>query len=98
MEKAKGRLQVESFSKISAPFYKMFYDFDLAELRSKQFAIILAKLDEMDTDLKKIGKFPLVPMGVLAPGSVYVRPSARSPIDTSGNFLAHISRRGAKIV
>ena len=27
-------------------------------------------------------------MGVLAPGSAYARPSARPPIDTSGNFPA----------
>ena len=30
-------------------------------------------------------------MGVLAPGSTHARPSARPPIDTSGNFLAHMS-------
>ena len=30
-------------------------------------------------------------MGVLAPGSAHERPSARPPIDTSGNFSAHIS-------
>ena len=37
-----------------------------------------------------LGKFPLAPMGVLAPGSAHSRPSARPPIDTSGNFSAHI--------
>ena len=36
-------------------------------------------------------KFPLAPMGVLAPGSAHARPSARPPIDTSGNFQAHMS-------
>ena len=30
-------------------------------------------------------------LGVLAPGSADVRPSAQPPIDTSGNFLAHTS-------
>ena len=30
-------------------------------------------------------------MGVLAPGSAHARPSARLPIDTSGNFPAHMS-------
>ena len=30
-------------------------------------------------------------MGVLAPGSVHARPSARPPIDTSGHFSAHVS-------
>ena len=33
-------------------------------------------------------KFPLVPMGVLAPGSAHARPSAQPPIDMSGNFPA----------
>ena len=36
-------------------------------------------------------KFPLAPMGVLAPGSAHARPSARPPIDTSGNFPANVS-------
>ena len=35
--------------------------------------------------------FPLTPMGVLAPGSAHVRPSAQAPIDMSGNFPAHVS-------
>ena len=30
---------------------------------------------------------PLAPMGVLAPGLAQARPSARPPIETSGNFL-----------
>ena len=37
---------------------------------------------------------PLAPMGVLAPGSAHARPSARPPIDTSGNFWAHMSGGG----
>ena len=36
-------------------------------------------------------KIPLAPMGVLAPGSARARPSARPPINTSGNFPAHVS-------
>ena len=36
-------------------------------------------------------KFPLTPMGVLAPGSAHARPSAQPPIDVSGNFSAHVS-------
>ena len=35
-------------------------------------------------------KFPLAPMGVLAPGSAHARPSARLPINTNGNFPAHV--------
>ena len=36
-------------------------------------------------------KIPLTPMGVLAPGSAHVRPSAQPPIDMSENFPAHVS-------
>ena len=39
-------------------------------------------------------KIPLAPMGVLAPGSAHARPSARPPIDTSGNFSPHMSGGG----
>ena len=39
-------------------------------------------------------KFPLTPMGVLAPGSAHARPSAQPPIDVSGNFPAHVSGVG----
>ena len=37
------------------------------------------------------GEFPLAPMGVLATGSAHARPSAWTPIDTNGNFPAHVS-------
>ena len=40
---------------------------------------------------KNVSKFPLPPMGVLAPSSAHARPSARPPINTSGNFPAHMS-------
>ena len=36
---------------------------------------------------------PLAPMGVFAPGSAQARPSARAPINTSGNFLAHLKKQ-----
>ena len=36
-------------------------------------------------------RIPLAPMGVLAPGSAHARPSARPPMDTCGNFPAHVS-------
>ena len=36
-------------------------------------------------------KFPLAPMGVLAPVSAHAGPSAQSPIGTSGNFPARMS-------
>ena len=36
-------------------------------------------------------KFPLTPIGVLAPGSAQARLSAWPPIDVSGNFTAHMS-------
>ena len=38
-------------------------------------------------------KFPLAPMGVLAPGSAHARPSAQSPLDTSGKFSGQVSGR-----
>ena len=36
-------------------------------------------------------KFPLTPMGVLAPGSAHARPSAQPPIVMSGNFSPLVS-------
>ena len=44
-----------------------------------------------------LNKFPLAPMGALAPGSVHARPSAQPPIDTSGNFSAQVSGGGKTI-
>ena len=40
--------------------------------------------------------FPLSLMVVLTHGSVHARPSTQHPIDTSGNFSAHMSGRGVK--
>jgi hypothetical protein len=45
-----------------------------------------------------ISKIPLVPMGVLAPGSAHARPSAQPPINTSGNFWRTCLGGGYKIV
>jgi hypothetical protein len=36
-------------------------------------------------------KFPLAPMGALAPGSAHASPSAQAPIDTSGIFFSSIN-------
>jgi hypothetical protein len=47
--------------------------------------------ENMNARYSNRNKFPLAPMGVLAPGSAHARPSARPPIDTSGNFSAHVS-------
>ena len=50
------------------------------------------KTTPMEDDLKILKVvFLLTLMGVLAPGSAYARPSARPPIETSGNFPAHVS-------
>ena len=38
-------------------------------------------------------KFPLTPMGVLAPRSAQARPSAQPPIAVSGNFPARVSAK-----
>ena len=47
---------------------------------------------------KTMSKFPLVPMGVLAPGSAHARPSARPPIDTSRNFPPHVSPNLSEVI
>ena len=39
-------------------------------------------------------KFTLAPMGVLAPGSAHAIPTAQPLINTSGNFLVHMSGGG----
>ena len=44
------------------------------------------KINVKTIDTKSDEKFPLTPMGVLAPGSAHARPSAQPPIDVSGNF------------
>ena len=41
--------------------------------------------------IEKISKFPLTPMGVLAPWSAHARPSAWPPINMRGDFPAHVS-------
>ena len=41
--------------------------------------------------LQEVYRFPLAPMGVLAPGSAHARPSTQPPIDMSGNCQAHMS-------
>ena len=45
----------------------------------------------LNYEAKANTKFPLAPMGVLAPRSTHARPSAQPPIDTSRNFSAHMS-------
>jgi hypothetical protein len=59
----------------------------------QKLIIVQHYTDNMDNInlLTRYYKFPLAPMGVLAPGSGHARPSARPPIDTSGNFPAHMS-------
>jgi hypothetical protein len=55
------------------------------------WGLATAATRKQEEEEEKYAKFPLTPMGVLAPGSAHARPSARPPIDTSGNFPAHIS-------
>ena len=38
------------------------------------------------TLIRKCFKFPLMPIGVLAPGSAHAKPFAQPPIGMSGNF------------
>ena len=63
---------------------------------SKEVAENLSLFDftmfmNIDIRNKETMKIPLTPMGVLAPESAHARPSAQPPIDTSGNFPAHMS-------
>ena len=51
----------------------------------------LGKMFEGNSADTCAGKFPLTPMGVLAPVSAHAGPSAQTPIDTSGNFPARVS-------
>ena len=57
------------------------YSSEEEELGDEEFEEIEANED----------KFPLAPMGFLTPGSAHARPSAQPPINTSGNFPAHMS-------
>ena len=52
-----------------------------------------AVIDSVRPHIFGISEFPLVPMGVLAPGSAYARPFARPLIDVSLNFPAHVSAK-----
>ena len=49
-------------------------------------ALVQTRILALDLDQAKQYKFPVAPMGVLAPGSAHARPSARPPITTSGNL------------
>ena len=72
---------------LSSEFYN-FYDME----KSKTHPDLFASERESDPVSYQIQyKFPLTPMGVLAPGSAHARPSAQPPIDVSGNFSAHMS-------
>ena len=54
----------------------------------------IVKVEFQCREEKQSLKFPLATMGVHAPGSAHARPSARPPIDTSGNFSVHMSGGG----
>ena len=58
----------------------------------------IVKVEFQCREEKQSLKFSLAPMGVHAPGSAHVRPSARPPINTSRNFPSHMSGgRGVKL-
>ena len=65
MEKAKGRLRVEKYSKMAAPFSKILYMQSTAEERQAAWTTLVAKLGEMDAELKMLGT-PF--FGGLSPG------------------------------
>ena len=60
------------------------------DLNIKESEILHISDNHYKTNLN-MKKFPLTPMGVLAPGSAHARPSAQPPIDVSGNFPARMS-------
>ena len=55
-------------------------------------------LEQNTSNADRTNKFPLAPMGALAPGSAHARPSAQVPIDTSGIFLAQVSGGGQQFL
>ena len=67
---------------------------NLDETLSQESEVLKADIESDLKAMKKIKEIPLVPMGVLAPGSAHARPSAQPPIDTSGTFSAHMSGGG----
>lgn len=55
MEKAKGRLRVEKFTKLTTQFYKIVYMPSTAEERQGHWATLVGKLGEIDAELKMLG-------------------------------------------
>ena len=53
-EKAKGRLRVEKFCKLTSPFYKIYYP-GTAEQRRLSWDQLLARLGDMDAELRELG-------------------------------------------
>ena len=54
LEKAKGRLRVEKFCKLTSQFYKIAWLPSTAEERAAAWKTLVSKLEEMDTELKKL--------------------------------------------
>ena len=85
--KKKGKQNSEQLllKKVIKPEFLLYFSWNqyLNGLKRDLFRIIFV--------LRKRWKFPLAPMGVLATWSAHARPSARPPIDTSGNFSGHMS-------
>ena len=74
------------------------YLINLSKFLKKLWNLALSVVEEKDSLVSEKGvQYPLAPMGVLAPGSAHARPSARPPIDTSGNFSAHMSGGGETV-
>ena len=54
MEKAKGRLRVEKYSKMASPFSKILYMPSTVEERQTAWNTLVGKLGEMDEELKML--------------------------------------------
>ena len=58
------------------------------------FKEVKSQIHELNSEQKEVKnqkKYPLAPMGVLAPVSAHAGPSGQPSIGTSGNFPAHVS-------
>ena len=79
---------------IRKKFIKRFNEASESKHNSFEVEKLLEETEVLKENLYQVQKeyqFPLVPMGVLVPGSAHTRPSAQPPIDTSGNFPPHMS-------
>ena len=76
------------------PYNNPFWGF---EQRYQDNKITTRRLITKNSGLPKLLRWSHALRSDQAPGSAHARPSARPPIDTSGNFSAHMSGGGIKL-